>query len=421
MAESPREIMAMADQLHALAKSYTTSTDPAKKSHARHALYMQAKNIVNKVEDPMEGCMELVSSLSSLSAVRACIEMKVFENVPTSGTIKIKELAQKCGAEESLIVRMMRLLTSNGIFNEVNLQEWSHNPRSRPYSTLAPQTSAWYIKICVDEMGPGILRLGQYLEEHGLTDVHTYNAAPYSWAHGEPNLSFFEVLSKYPHRMEAFSRGLALWETAHPVVGLFPFELLRSGNRPDRPLMVDVGGGRGLSLLAVRAAYPELQGELILQDQEDVLQAISGADLPNVTKMPHDFFRPNPAQNAQVYWIRRVFHDWQDPEARKIIQAIVPAMGPDSRILISDMLLPEPVTAEDRDALWLDFMMLTIGGKERTARDFDNLARGLGVKVQRIWQTEEAGAACVVEMVLERPEDAWIEGTKKSNNAGSSK
>lgn len=67
MAENPREIMAMADQLHALAKSYTTNTDPAKKAHARHALYMQAKNIVNKVEDPMEGCMELVSSVSSLA------------------------------------------------------------------------------------------------------------------------------------------------------------------------------------------------------------------------------------------------------------------------------------------------------------------------------------------------------------------
>lgn len=64
MPESSQEIMAMADQIQALAKSYTMNTDPAKKSHVRHALFMQAKNLVHKVEDPMEGCMELVSSVS---------------------------------------------------------------------------------------------------------------------------------------------------------------------------------------------------------------------------------------------------------------------------------------------------------------------------------------------------------------------
>lgn len=259
-------------------------------------------------------------------------------------------------------------------------------------------------------MGPGILLLGQYLGEHGLTDVHTYNAAPYTWAHRESNLSFFEVLSKYPHRMEAFSRGLALWETAHPVIGIFPFELLCPGNRADRPLMVDVGGGRGLSLLAVRAAYPDLQGPLILQDQAEVLDVIGESDLPNVIKMPHDFFAPNPVKNAQVYWIRRVFHDWQDSEARKILEGIIPAMGPDSRILISDMLIPEPVCAEDRDALWLDLMMMTIGGKERTARDFEALTHGLGITVRRIWQTEVGGASCVVEIVLEGFKEIPAEG-----------
>jgi hypothetical protein len=90
---------------------------------------------------------------------------------------------------------------------------------------------------------------------------------------------------------------------------------------------------------------------------------------PGVEKMVHDFFTPQPVKGAQLYYIRRVFYDWQDDEACKILQAIIPAMAPDSRILISDMALPERVGPEDDSAVWLDLMMMAIGGKERTKRD----------------------------------------------------
>ena len=253
-------------------------------------------------------------------------------------------------------------------------------------------------------MGGGILILSEYLAQHDFKDVTTYNDTPYSWFHREQDMSFFEVLSKYPDRMEAFSRGLSLWETAHPTLGLYPFETLLHGNSPDRPLMVDVGGGRGLSLLTVRSAHPDLKGEMILQDQDDVLNAISPFELPRVTKMPHDFFMPNPVHNAQVYWIRRVLHDWQDSEARSIIEAIIPAMAHDSRILISDFLIQEPVTVEDCNANWLDLMMMTIGGKERTEKDYEILCEGTSVEVVKIWRTDKT-RSCVVEIMRRDRDD----------------
>ncbi|KAL9107354.1 MAG: hypothetical protein Q9227_007719 [Pyrenula ochraceoflavens] len=297
-----------------------------------------------------------------------------------------------------MAARLMRQLTSNGIFKEVSLGEWEHNRRSGVYSILNGTVASWTVRIAVDEMGTAILQLSEYLDKYGFKDIKTYNDSPYSWAHRELGLSFFEVLSKHPHRMEAFSRGLAEWEKNHPVLGIFPFENLLQGNSPHRPLMVDVGGGRGRSLLTVRKAYPELKGEMILQDTTDMLDNISPSELPEVTKMPHDFFTKNPVRNAQVYWIRRVFHDWQDAEGRKIIEAIAPAMATDSRILISDMLIPEPVTAQDSNALWLDLMMMTIGGKERTAKDFDVLCEGTPVEVVKIWQSDKT-RSCVVEIM----------------------
>ncbi len=169
-----------------------------------------------------------------------------------------------------------------------------------------------------------------------------------------------------PGRVERFSRGLSLFEAFHAVIGVYPFEeQLQAGNSPDRPFIVDIGGGRGQAMLEMRKRLPSLQGRMILQDRKEVLDSIPDDELPGVEKMEHDFFTEQPVKHAQIYYIRRVFHDWQDEEAEKILQAIVPAMAPDSRILLSDMALPERVGPEDTSAVWLDLMMMMIGGKER--------------------------------------------------------
>ena len=78
-----------------------------------------------------------------------------------------------------------------------------------------------------------------------------------------------------------------------------------------------------------------------------------------------------------MYYLRRVVHDWQDKDAVRILQAIKPAMGVDSRIIVSEMVMPEPATPRDAGAVWMDLMMLSIGGKERTMREWQEL----GVKV----------------------------------------
>lgn len=128
-------------------------------------------------------------------------------------------------------------------------------------------------------------------------------------------------------------------------------------------------------MLELRKNCPHLKGDLILQDRPYVLDEVAEGDIPGVTKMAHDFFTPQPVKNAQMYYIRRVMHDWQDADAVRILENVVPAMAPDSRVIVSDMALPEPVTERDAGAIWLDIMMLVIGGKERTVRDWEVLGR----------------------------------------------
>lgn len=250
-------------------------------------------------------------------------------------------------------------------------------------------------------MFPAISRLYEYTRTFGKKDVQTYTNTPHSWTDQKLGQTFWEVINSSPDRLQAFARGLSLFDAIHPNIGIYPFEAQHSaGNSPTRPFVVDIGGGRGLALLDLRRAFPSLQGQLILQDRKEVLDAIAEEDLPDVQKMQHDFFTPQPIHGAQIYYIRRVFHDWLDDEARSILRNIVPAMAPDSRILISDMALPEPVTAKDANAVWLDLMMLTIGGKERTKRDWELLVESAGLRLVKLWQKEELKPLVVVECAL---------------------
>jgi O-methyltransferase domain len=250
-------------------------------------------------------------------------------------------------------------------------------------------------------MLPSISRFYEYMRTFGKKDVLTYTNTPHSWADNKLGCTFWEVLNSDPKRVQAFARGLSLFDAIHPIVGIYPFlEQHQAGNSADRTFAVDIGGGRGLAMRNLRKACPQLKGRMILQDRKEVLDAITPAELPEIEKMEHDFFSQQPVKGAQIYYIRRVFHDWLDEEARQILANIVPAMARDSRILISDMALPEPVTAKDTHAVWLDLMMLTIGGKERTKKDWESLVESAGLKLVKLWQTPETEPLVVVECAL---------------------
>jgi O-methyltransferase domain len=264
----------------------------------------------------------------------------------------------------------------------------------------------------MDEMLPPILALNRHIRAHGPNSLlHTYTHTNHSVYYNQPGHTFWEVLNSEPRRINTFMSAISMWSAMHPVVAIYPFAAaLAPNNSPDRVLAVDIGGGRGLAMLDLRKNCPDLKGELILQDRPYVLDSISPEDLPGITKMSHDFFTPQPVIGAQMFYIRRVMHDWQDADASLILKSIVPAMAPDSRIIVSDMAIPEMATERDAGAIWLDMMMLSIGGKERTKRDWEVLGEMAGLRLVKFWtEPERYGPLCVVEYML--PEGEKTEGT----------
>jgi len=85
--------------------------------------------------------------------------------------------------------------------------------------------------------------------------------------------------------------------------------------------------------------------------------------------------------------MRRILHSWSDEFCINILKTnIVPAMAPDSVLLISDYIVPDPVTPEDIGPVSSALAMMTMAGKERTIEDFQNVLDAAGLKMTGVFK-----------------------------------
>lgn len=262
----------------------------------------------------------------------------------------------------------------------------------------------------------------QFFDRYGLKEPKTGNHNPHTFAWGDPGLNSWQVISKSPQRLTDFNQSMNTLDEVLPVTGMCDFGWIANAEGPaDRPLIVDVGGGKGQALKRIMAAYPEIPAKrLVLQDRgpviEEVIQA-NEAGFEEVRKMSHDFFEPNPIKGkarcsrlsgvpegttdeslilgALVYYVRRCMHDWHDDNDRTILAHLAEAMAPDSRVLITEQIMPNPPTALNA---WTDLCMMNLGGKERTEKMFAQLTASAGLKmvgVHKSLATDVAVIECV--------------------------
>ncbi|KAK6215227.1 O-methyltransferase [Colletotrichum tabaci] len=144
-------------------------------------------------------------------------------------------------------------------------------------------------------------------------------------------------------------RGIAVggaYELRHAVNGGYLWNLLEQGHIR---LFVDVGGGPGHVSIALAKKYPKLQFEV--QDLPETVEVGARSctdDLKGrVSYCAHDFMKPQPKHNdgaweGIAFFCRFILHDWSDKYAQTILQSLASSMTREDRIIINDVVVPEP-------------------------------------------------------------------------------
>lgn len=113
----------------------------------------------------------------------------------------------------------------------------------------------------------------------------------------DTDLGVFDFIKERPERLDAFNTFMeGQREGRTPWFDYFPFNnSVYEGfkNEEGAVLMVDVGGGRGHDMIALKNAFPDQRGSLVVQDLPETIDEIHHL-VPGVEAMKYDFFTSQP-------------------------------------------------------------------------------------------------------------------------------
>ena len=248
-------------------------------------------------------------------------------------TATFAEIAKAADLDPEDVKRVLRHAMTYRIFTEPTPGNVAHSACSR---LLAENESlvAW-VKVGLDEILPASTRMPDAMQRWPCSQEP--NEAGFNLAHNvsQPML---EVLAQDPARAKFFGDSMKLF------VETPPFSLSHTVDNfvwGEVSKMVDIGGSMGHASIAIARKYPRIR--CVVQDLERAFHGVEApADLQDrVAFMRHDFLTEQPVQDADVYFLRWVLHDWSDLYAVRILRALVPALRAGAKVVINDSCLPE--------------------------------------------------------------------------------
>ncbi|CAG8004132.1 unnamed protein product [Penicillium salamii] len=312
--------------------------------------------------------------------IRVGLDLNLFHIFSEEGgPLSVAEIADRVGAAPTLTGRILRYLNSVGVISETSKDHFEANNITLSLSDPGVRSAIYHNSMNV---GPIAMALPEFLAKHKYQDITSPTATAFGLAYNT-ELPAFIWLQSEPERFSHFNRYMQAEETGlQPWLETYPIEEKSLNLEPEQIFFVDVGGGIGHQAVGVKKWMPQIVNQIIVQDQEVVVP--HAIQQNGVKAMAHDFFQPQPIQGARIYYMRRIIHDWPDEKAAEILKNTKAALGPDSVILIDDMVLPNAGVHWYGTVLDMT-MMAGLAAQERTEEQWNSLMEMAGLKIQKVY------------------------------------
>lgn len=234
-------------------------------------------------------------------------------------------------------------------------------------------------------------KLFDYLELNDYKNPDDAYNAPFQLAYNTKS-HYFEWLSQNSEKQEVFNSVMTQaqqhrgtdWFEIYPVE-----EKLRVSS--DQVLLVDIGGGVGHDITAFKKRFPNLPGQLIVQDLPQVVDTVKEPLPEGITAIGYNMFEKQPIIGARAYYMRTVLHDFPDKQALDSLARIRDAMTEDSVLFIHEHTMPDGLDVPAIAATLDIHMMEIFSSLERTEKEWVTLLENAGFQVVNIWKEGSVG------------------------------
>lgn len=404
------DVKASLQQIHAQLGSLINAYNPSDHYFddfvERSKIISKAKELQHIMTEPDDLPMQMASKMAEFSLLRVVSEIDLLKHFPTSGYIPASTLAGFSGVQPALLMRILRMLAGTGYVNQdpENSEQFALSHLSKGLENGHAWIDFMYSLLMGRRTFHKFLTDPDVPEHKPLTEPTDPRYCPTTYEINALGTPYWEALYQNAEFVKMAQKAFASLEKNNPIIGHYDFgSLTTDSGASDRLLLVDVGGGQGQSIRQILAAYPHLDpSKFMLQDLEGPIAFCAQSKiLPDTTsKIVHDFFTPQPvaAAGAKAYLLRRIIHDWADDRCVTILKNIAAAMAKDSVVLVADVVVSEHITEQDLPIIAQDWIVMSITGKERTAKGFGELFEAAGLELVKIHRhSPECGAGTIVE------------------------
>jgi hypothetical protein len=318
-----------------------------------------------------EQMLQIISGFWISRAVYVIAKLGIPDLMKT-GSKTASELAAETKMHAPSLFRVLRALASVGVLSSEDDGRFGLTPVSETLVSDAPGSLRWF---AVSELGqehyPAWGNLMQSVKTGEIAFDQFFG------------MDIWKYFNQNPEDAAVFNNSMsAVTAATNEAIGkLYDFSGFYT--------LVDVGGGHGGLITSILKANPKLKG--VLFDAAEVIEGarpkIGEAGLGDRCEtVSGDFFKAVPG-GGDAYIMKWIIHDWNDQQAITILRNCRTHMQPNSRLILVDCVVPE--SNEPHFSKFIDLNMLVMtGGKERTAKEFEEILGAAGFKLIRVIPTD---------------------------------
>jgi hypothetical protein len=302
-------------------------------------------------------------------AIRAVCELGVADHL-VDGPLPVADLAKRCNADPSALLRVLRAVAGKGVFTECEPGVFGLTPLAQPLRSDHP--------VSLREAYPFLVGDLHAWARFDYT-LHTGRSS-FEFVHG---MGYWEYMAEHPEDSKRFDGSQAAGTRLEVRTLLSAYDSWTKFNT-----VVDIGGGNGQFLAGLLARYPHMHGTLF--DQPHVVahahEVFREAGLTDRYKVVGGSVFDGIPQGADAYLAKRFVWSWTDDRAHDLLTQLRAAMRDDSRLLMHEPVAYPGDTAEVGKVY--DLILLAMGGGcARSEEELSELFNGAGLRINRVIPT----------------------------------
>lgn len=309
---------------------------------------------------------DLITGCVITQAIYVAAKLRIAD-VLVDGPLTVPEVAERVGADQGAVYRLLRMLSGHSVFVEVGEGRFGLTPLADVLRGDA-----------ADSMRDLAMLMG-----HPLAWVDWVHLAS-SVCSGEastpqrPLTGGYDFLMANPEFAAMAGQGMACLSAREtdPVLAAYDFSSFGT--------IVDVGGGRGGLLVEILKQAKDARGILYdvpfaTADAGPLLEKAGVAD--RCTIQAGSFLEGMPA-GADAYVLKHILHDFPEPGFLAILKNVRDVIARDGKMLVIEYVLPGNNESHIGNVIDL-WLLLLLGAKERTLPEYSELFARAGFTITR--------------------------------------